>query len=157
MTRKGLMLSFAALALATPAFATDYGAPMPGGEAVDIATALTAPDAHDDAPAKFSGRIVEVCQKKGCWVMLESDGRVARVMAKGHDFSVPKDSSGPAVVYGTLSRVALSEKQAKHLAEDAGRKGAVQAEEFRIEALSIAIPGADAPDAGASAATRAEI
>ena len=142
--KKGLLFAALALALSAPTLAADYGAPMPAGEAVDLAVALAAADAHDDAPGKFSGRIVEVCQKEGCWVMLESNGQVARVKAKDHGFTVPKDSSGPAVVYGTLSQVELSEAQAKHLAEDAGRKGAVEPREFRIEATSIAI---DAPAA----------
>lgn len=155
MNRNGLLCSFAALAFAVPALAADFGAPMPEGEAVDIATALAAVDAHDDAPAKFSGRIVEVCQKKGCWVMLESDGKVARVMAKDHGFAVPKDASGPAVVYGTLSRIELSRKQAAHFAEDAGREGAVAAQEYRIEATSIAIPSAQ--PAAAEATTHTEI
>ena len=148
-------LLFAACLLAGPALAADHGAPMPAGPAVDIATALAAPDAHDDAPGKFSGRIVEVCQKKGCWVMLESGGKVARVMAKDHGFAVPKDASGPAVVYGTLSRIELSEKQAAHFAEDAGREGAVQRQEYRIEATSIAI--ADAPPAAADVTAHTEI
>lgn len=153
--KKGLLFTALTLALSTPALATDYGTPMPAGDAVDLAVALAAPDAHDDAPGKFSGRIVEVCQKEGCWVMLESNGQVARVKAKDHGFTVPKDASGPAVVYGTLSQVELSEAQAKHLAEDAGRKGAVEPREFRIEATSIAIeaPAADGKAETAGATT----
>lgn len=153
--KKGLLSAVLALSLSTPALAADYGTPMPKGEAVDIATAVAAVDAHDDAPGKFSGRIVEVCQKKGCWVMLESGGKVARVMAKDHGFAVPKDASGAAVVYGTLSRIELSDKQAAHFAEDAGREGAVQTEEYRIEATSIAI--ADAQPAAADVTTHTEI
>ena len=155
MNRNGLLIALTAITFAAPALAADYGAPMPAGETVDIAAAVAAVDAHDDAPGKFSGRIVEVCQKKGCWVMLESDGKVARVMAKDHGFAVPKDASGAAVVYGTLSRIELSQKDAKHFAEDAGRKGAVQTEEYRIEATSIAI--ADAQPAAADVSTHTEI
>src|SRR5690606_13771047 len=72
------------LLLVSPfALAADYGEPMPEGEAIAIADAAADPAAHTTGePAKFSGRITQVCQKKGCWVVLEQDGASARVMAK---------------------------------------------------------------------------
>lgn len=113
-----------------------YGKPMPEGEPVSIARALAEPGAHT-MPAKFEGRIAKVCQSKGCWLILEEDGRWARVMTK-HQFFVPKEASGRAVVYGALSEVEVDEKQARHLAEEDGG-GEPILREFRVVAESIEI------------------
>ena len=127
-----------ALPLAHASDARVFGAAMPAGEAQPIAKALI--DLSGTA-RKYSGRIVEVCQAKGCWMMLEDDGRAARVMMKDHAFSVPKDASGAAIVFGTLSKKTLDAATAQHLAEDAGRKEPVPTQEWRIEALSVELAG----------------
>lgn len=118
-----------------------FGEPMPPGEAVPVAHAMSKLQSGAGAQSKFSGRITEVCQKKGCWVMLEDDGAVARVMMKDHAFSVPQDARGGAVVFGTLSRTTLDPATAKHLADDAGKEQPVAADEFQIEALSVMLVG----------------
>jgi len=64
-----------------------FGGAMPPGEAQPIAAAIAA-SPPDAGPRKFSGRITEVCQAKGCWVMLEDEGYVARVMMKDHSVVV---------------------------------------------------------------------
>ena len=124
-----------ALPAAQASEARVFGAAMPAGAAQPIADARIDPAAA--TPGKFSGRIVEVCQAKGCWLMLEDGGRAARVMMKDHAFSVPKDASGAAIVFGTLSEKTLDAKTARHLAEDAGREEPVPTQELRIEALSV--------------------
>lgn len=131
--------------VAAPGYAGDIkvlGEAMPAGDAQPVSAAIAAGVADETGPRKFSGRITEVCQTKGCWVMLEHEGQVARVMMKDHSFFVPKDARGEAVVYGTLSEKTLDEKMAKHLAEDAGRSEPVALREYRIVALSIALPEA---------------
>ncbi len=103
-------IAFAALASALagaafPAAAASYGAPLPAGVApVAINAALADADAHDDAPGVFSGRITEVCQNAGCWLVIERDGVSARVNTN-HVFVIPKDSQGEAIVAGTLEPV----------------------------------------------------
>lgn len=131
------------LLLVSPlALAADYGEPMPEGEAIAIADAAADPAAFATGePAKFSGRITQVCQKKGCWVVLEQDGASARVMAKDHGFEVPKDASGPAVAYGVLQEEPITEEHARHLVEDDGAAPPAP-KELRIVATSIAIPEA---------------
>lgn len=136
-----VMLPFLLL-LSPLALAADYGEPMPEGEAIGIAVAAADPAAYTTGePAKFSGRITQVCQKKGCWVVLEQDGASARVMAKDHGFEVPKDSTGPAVAYGILQEEPISEEHARHLVEDDGAAPPA-AKELRIVATSISIPEA---------------
>lgn len=148
-----------ALLLAAPAFATEmpskpvavvdgqpvYGVAMPDGAAVDIKDALGNATQYTDKPAKFSGRITSVCQTKGCWLVLANGETHARVMFGKHDFYIPKDSTGNAVVYGTLAVKELDEKTAKHLAEDAGKDPTAVTGpevEYRITATSVMLqPG----------------
>lgn len=120
-----------------------YGArlPKPMPAAVDLDTAVANAAQHADTPMAFSGRITQVCQKMGCWVVLTSDsGSFARVAMHEHAFGVPKDSSGPAIVYGTLSEKTLSAKELEHLKKDGAE--ALSKNEWQIDALSVVIPDA---------------
>ena len=125
-------------AAASAATAADSGAPMPEGEAGDIATAAADPAAVTGEPALYRGRITEVCQKQGCWVVLEHDGHSARVMAKDHGFAVPKDASGDAIVHGVLHAEPISPDHARHLVEDDGASAPADSE-LRITATSIRV------------------
>jgi hypothetical protein len=131
------LLVLALFAPLTHAASKVYGEAMPAGEAQAIGAAIEAGIPADADARKFSGRITEVCQAKGCWVMLEDGGQVARVMMKDHDVGLPKDARGRAVVHGVLTEKVLDEKTARHLAEDAGRREPVATREFRIVATSI--------------------
>ena len=134
--RKTLLIAL--LSLSPVALAASYGEPMPEGETTAIAAAAADPAAHAGKPARFSGRITEVCQKKGCWVVLEQDGQSARVMAKDHGFAVPRDASGEAIAYGVLELEPISEEHARHLVEDDGAKAPAE-RELRIVATAIEI------------------
>jgi Domain of unknown function (DUF4920) len=134
--RKTLMIVL--LAVSPAAFATNYGEPMPAGDNVAIQAAAADPAAHAGKPMRFAGRITQVCQKKGCWVVLEQDGQSARVMAKDHGFAVPKDASGDAIAYGVLEVEPITEEHARHLVEDDGAKAPAE-KELRIVATAIEI------------------
>lgn len=121
------------------AHAKNYGADMPKGKAVDIAKASRNIEAFAGKPAKFKGRITQVCQKEGCWLMIESNAQAARIKARDHAFVIPKDSKGEAIIFGELKRVELKPEVAKHLAEDAGQSEPVASSELQITATSISI------------------
>lgn len=134
------LLAFASFAQAEPA---RYGAPLPDTAAVPVSAAVAAFDRYAGKPQRFSGRIAQVCQAEGCWMMLEDNGQAARVMFKEHAFLVPKDSSGHAEVVGVLSRKELTPEQVEHLREDA--KGLeVSPVEYRILAEGAEIEAAPA-------------
>ncbi|XWN38367.1 MAG: DUF4920 domain-containing protein [Balneola sp.] len=66
--------------------------------------------------------IAEVCEKKGCFFIAQDGEHSARITFKDYGFFVPTDSEGKTVtIIGELSKKVLSEKQAKHFAEDAGK------------------------------------
>jgi hypothetical protein len=136
--RKTLMIAVLSLSLSPIVLAASYGEPMPAGDTVTIAAAAADPAAHADKPRRFTGRITQVCQKKGCWVVLEQDGQSARVMAKDHGFAVPKDASGEAIAYGVLQLEPITAEHAKHLVEDDGADAPAE-RELRIVATAIEI------------------
>ena len=136
-------LLIAAIGLAHAGEPTRYGKPLPTTKAVPVAEAVAGFDKLAGTPQRYSGRITQVCQAEGCWMVLEDNGQTARVMFKDHAFLVPKDSSGRAEVVGVLSRKELTPEQVEHLKEDA--KGlAVSPVEYRILAEGVEIESAPA-------------
>lgn len=136
-----LLLAFTGLANANePA---RYGAPLPATAAIPVSEAVAAFDQHVGKPQRYSGRIANVCQAEGCWMVLEDNGQTARVMFKDHAFLIPKDSSGHAEVVGVLSRKELTPEQVEHMRED-GKGLAVSSVEYRILAEGAEIEAAPA-------------
>ncbi len=130
---------------ATPVETTEagavYGARLPESMpvAVDLDSAAAHLDDHAGKPAAFSGRITEVCQKMGCWVVLTSEqGKLARVNMLKHAFGVPKNASGPAIVYGTISKKTPSAEEIEHLKKEGANSP--QNAELQIDAISVIIP-----------------
>ena len=132
-----MIVSCLLLLVSAVASAASFGDKMPDGVATDIGAAVSAPDAGERT-GKFVGRITQVCQKEGCWLVIESDGKAARVRTKDHAFVVPKDSKGTATVFGVLSPIEMSAKEAKHLSDDAGGKE-VAPREWKIVASAVEI------------------
>jgi hypothetical protein len=78
---------------------------------------------HDSLAMKVEGKIMDVCQKKGCWMEMQvGDGESMRVTFKDYAFFVPKDASGKTVImdgyaYNKVTTVA----ELRHYAEDGGK------------------------------------
>ena len=72
---------------------------------------------------KISGKVVEVCQEKGCWMKVEKEnGETLMVKFKDYGFFMPKDIQGKEVVLdGEAVVKEVSVKQQKHYAKDAGK------------------------------------
>ncbi|MBX2846564.1 MAG: DUF4920 domain-containing protein [Saprospiraceae bacterium] len=77
----------------------------------------------DSIQVKFSTKINEVCQKKGCWMNVAlNDDTEAFVKFKDYGFFVPMDASGSdAVMEGMAYKSVVSVADQKHYAEDAGK------------------------------------
>jgi hypothetical protein len=118
--------------------AKTYGAVMPKGKAVNIETVVANVAEYDGKKGKYSGRITQVCQAKGCWLTVESNGKAARIMTNDA-FFVPKNSKGDVLVFGELKQVKMKTDMAKHLAEDAGKSEPLAPDEIHIIASSIKI------------------
>lgn len=138
------LVLFSLSLVASPAFAGEsksYGQAMPTGATVPISAAVAAHEKYAGKAQRYSGRIAEVCQKEGCWLVLEDDGQSARVMMRDHKFAVPKDAAGKAEVYGVLSRKQLSPEQVKHMQEESKNGLPVSDVEYRIVADGVEISG----------------
>ena len=137
--RVWMVLGLAVLAGQAIADGQVHGEAMPLGKPLPIDAALADGNAWTGRYGKFSGRVTEVCQNAGCWLVLAEGDSHARVMT-GHRFFLPRDFRGEAVVYGRLGRRTVGEAMARHLAEDGGRDPATihgAQVEYRIDARSI--------------------
>lgn len=65
------------------------------------------------------GTITDVCQKKGCWMVLTDGDEQMRITFKGYSFFVPTDAFNREVILrGVVSVETLDEETAKHYAEE---------------------------------------
>lgn len=104
----------------------------------------------DATPAKFfnqtllvEGKVKAVCQKKGCWMQIEEEGRVAWVRWEsgcGGQYTFPKDSAGKRVlVQGSFYPKKISAEDAEHLKEEAGGKLEVASDTYEFNASAVRI------------------
>lgn len=104
--------------------------PYIGGEQVDPEGAMPVEEMliqlgnGTEMPAKVKGKVVDVCQKKGCWMELDKgDGSTIRVTFKDYGFFVPMDIKGREVIINGVAYVdTISVDDLKHYAEDAGKQ-----------------------------------
>lgn len=143
-----LLLLFVPLAHAETALDAPegWGETVPAQQALPLDQALAGFDANVIEPRVYQGRIVEVCEKRGCWAMLELDGHSARVMPRDYGFMMPRDLRGEALVYGVLlPATAPGGSHAPEHGHDHAHEGdhghdhshGVTAEGFRIDALGV--------------------
>lgn len=106
--------------------------------AVESSTLVTAMGTKDSLPIKLSGKILDVCQKKGCWMEVDAGGgQTMRVSFKDYGFFVPKDAAGKIAVMDGFAKIdTISIEELKHYAEDAGKS---KAEIEKITAPEIEI------------------
>jgi len=133
-----LMVALAASSV-TQAEVSSHGENMPTGTSIGLSEAISGD--HTGA-VKIRGQITEVCQKKGCFMVLTDGQNHARVTFKDYGFFVPKNSAPrDAVVYGELTSKTLTAAQANHFEEDAGREArhTQSVTEYSIVASSVVI------------------
>jgi uncharacterized protein YdeI (BOF family) len=133
---------------AVSADAQTYGETDGIANAVAASEVAQASDEYLDQTVTVEGRVAQVCQRKGCWLVLDTGAEpirvhVARTETDEYAFTVPTDLSGAqATVRGTLQRVTLDAATQHHMAEDAGEAAAAEPEpatELQITARGIII------------------
>ena len=135
--------------LSEPIVKTDryevFGEAMPtSGQSYALSDGIEHFDRFKGNNVTFTGTINEVCQQKGCWMIISQGGRTARVTFKDYGFFVPTNSAGRSVrLSGILREVVLTEDEARHFADDArpGSGAAITGpqKEYSIEATSVQI------------------
>lgn len=125
----GLLFSLLLVSTFT-AFADDkLGAPLTIKEQTPLADLLGKPARFIGRTVQVKGKVTEVCQMMGCWMMLTdtATGAAVRIKVKDSDIVFPKESVGKtAIAEGTFTETKLTRDQAveraKHEAEENGRK-----------------------------------
>lgn len=107
----------------------EYGAGADAKDAVKISEVLANPNNYLDKEVTVTGLIVDVCPKRGCWMMFASDKKFQTLRIKTNDgvMVFPLSARGhQGVAKGKLSGRELSQKEAeeyfKHLADEKGEK-----------------------------------
>jgi hypothetical protein len=101
---------------------TTYGAGATANGSVPVAD-MENKMVNNKFEGKITGKVVEVCQERGCWMKVEKPGgETLMVKFKDYGFFMPKDIVGKEVVLdGTASVKETSVKQLQHYAKDAGK------------------------------------
>lgn len=80
---------------------------------------------QDSVAIKIQGTVQEVCQVKGCWMLIASESsknEPVMVRFKDYGFFMPKDIAGREVVMdGFAFREVTPVDELRHYAEDAGK------------------------------------
>ena len=104
---------------------THFGAAVSAENAITYEELVPKMAGTDSLAIKISGTVGEVCQKKGCWMMLVSDQPDVpemRVTFKDYAFFMPKDLTGKRVVLDGFAFISeTSVDDLRHYAEDAGK------------------------------------
>ncbi len=76
----------------------------------------------DTVAVKFTSKVKEVCQKKGCWMYLDMGEDQAMVRFKDYEFFMPKDITGQEIIVNGKAFVEeMSVEDQRHYAEDGGK------------------------------------
>ncbi|MEC7948088.1 MAG: DUF4920 domain-containing protein [Myxococcota bacterium] len=115
---------------------------------------LANPAGHVDTTVRVSGRVADVCQKMGCWMVITPEDTtdpkaMIRVTMKDHAFSVDKQGAGNiAQLEGILKAVEIDEETVEHYASESGAEGAVpekQGMKYELVASAVQMKPATGP------------
>lgn len=100
-----------------------YGAGTTNENTVAIAEMEKKVATDNKFEGKITGKVVEVCQEKGCWMKVDKgNGETLMVKFKDYGFFMPKNLVGQTVVLEGEAKIKeVSVKQQQHYAEDAGK------------------------------------
>ncbi len=97
-----------------------YGAEITKNDVITVSRAVEQIENLIDQPVVVRGTIKQVCQTRGCWMVVEEEGKTVRVRFADYGFFVPWESAGKeARMQGALNIQTVSEEQARHWAEEA--------------------------------------
>ena len=116
------------LAASPPAFAdggwTHFGNPFTVTEApVTSVDLLADPAKYAGETIMVEGRVADVCQKAGCWLVMAENDKSIRIRTKAHKFLVAKDGTGKvAKIEGTVRSHKVDPKRVAHYESESVNK-----------------------------------
>ena len=98
-----------------------YGETIKPDGAIAVDALPKALEANNTLDTKITGKVTDVCPKKGCWLTLETaDKTKVFVKMKDYGFFVPTDMIGKTIVLdGQAKLKTTSVEELQHYAEDA--------------------------------------
>ena len=63
-------------------------------DSIPAGTVLTNPDEYVGKTVRVTGKVSDVCQKMGCWMVITDADQHMRITTKDHKFFVAKDGAG---------------------------------------------------------------
>ncbi len=63
-------------------------------ESIPAGTVLSNPDSYVGQTIRVTGKVSDVCQKMGCWMVITDADQHMRITTKDHKFFVAKDGAG---------------------------------------------------------------
>jgi len=101
-----------------------FGETVTADNAMEFDALLAKMNEADSVQAKVKAKVTEVCQMKGCWMNITSEGKNEEVFVqfKDYGFFMPKDIAGRQVIMeGYAFREMTSVEDLRHFAEDEGK------------------------------------
>ncbi len=118
------LVSFSAGAQITPAASgVAYGTSFNNDHSVSVEALSQTLQKENQFTGKVKGKVVGVCEKKGCWMKLaNAAGDEIMVKFEDYGFFVPSDINGREIVLeGTAKKSVTSVSKLQHYAKDAGK------------------------------------
>lgn len=99
-----------------------YGGAWEEGPVVPVKTVLDSPATYAGKTLTVEGEVSDVCQKKGCWMVVSDGTRTMRVTMKDHAFGVDMQGTGAkAQIHGELVAKAVDPKTVEHYKSEAAK------------------------------------
>lgn len=100
-----------------------YGTSINASDAITVENLSKALESKGDFSGKIRGKVVSVCEKKGCWMKLANKaGEEIMVKFEDYGFFVPKDIDGKEIVLiGVAKKTVTPVEKLQHYAQDAGK------------------------------------
>ena len=111
---------------------------------IPAGTVLTNPDEYVGKTVRVTGKVSDVCQKMGCWMVITDADQHMRITTKDHKFFVAKDGAGATCdLEGTVVKQEASPARTAHFkseqSEGAPMPEAEEAGEATYEIVASAI------------------
>jgi hypothetical protein len=97
-----------------------YGAKLSDADTVPVSKLLAAPEEYVGKKVKIEGRILGVCEMRGCWIEIAGDKDLEsiRFKVKDGDIVFPVEAKGKmAVAEGTFEKIQLDLEQTRQMKE----------------------------------------
>ena len=97
----------------------DFGADLTLLRPTRLAEVVLTPERFEQRQLLLHGTLTDVCQRKGCWTILQDEDTQIRVRFRDYGFFLPTDAIGAeAYIEGVVKVETLSEQAARHYAAE---------------------------------------